>query len=50
LKKSVLISCATGAQSHAAYSALHKLEFQDLHVLSGGLGAWKQANMPVEKS
>ncbi len=48
--KPVLISCASGARSHVAYAALRKLGFQDLHVLSGGLGAWKQANLPVEKS
>jgi len=48
--KPVLISCATGARSRVAYSALRKLGFEDLHTLSGGLGAWKQANLPVEKS
>jgi rhodanese-related sulfurtransferase len=48
--KPVLISCASGARSHVAYTALRKQGFQDLHVLSGGLGAWKQANLPVEKS
>ncbi len=48
--KPVLISCASGARSRAAYATLRKLGFEDLHVLSGGLGAWKQANLPVEKS
>jgi rhodanese-related sulfurtransferase len=50
LKKTVLISCASGARSRTACAALRKLGFEDLHVLSGGLGAWKQANLPVEKS
>ncbi len=50
LNKPVLISCASGARSHTACTALRKLGFQDLHVLAGGLGAWKQANLPVEKS
>lgn len=49
-KKPVLISCASGTRSRAAYAALRKLEFEDLHVLSGGLGAWRQANLPVVKS
>ena len=48
--KPVLITCASGARSYTAYAALKKLEFQDLHVLAGGLGAWKQANLPVQKS
>lgn len=48
--KPILISCASGARSRAAYAALRKLGFEDLHVLSGGLGAWRQANLPVEKS
>ena len=50
MNKPVLISCASGARSHAAYAALRKQEFQDIHVLSGGLAAWRQANLPVEKS
>lgn len=48
--KPVLIACASGARSYSALSALRKLGFEDLHVLSGGLGAWKQANLPVQKS
>ena len=48
--KPVLIACASGARSRSAQAKLHKLGFEDLHILSGGLGAWKQANLPVEKS
>jgi len=48
--KPVLIACASGARSRAAQGKLQKLGFEDLHILSGGLAAWRQANLPVEKS
>jgi rhodanese-related sulfurtransferase len=45
----VLIACATSTRSHAAFNALKKLGFNELYVLAGGMNAWQQANMPVEK-
>jgi rhodanese-related sulfurtransferase len=48
--KTVLILCASGTRSRAACAALRKMGFEDVHVLSGGMAAWKQANLPVEKS
>lgn len=47
--KPVLIACATGNRSHTAFAMLKKLGFADVYVLSGGLGAWQQASLPVEK-
>ena len=49
-KKPVLVSCASGSRSRAASATLRKIGFEDVHVLSGGITAWKQANLPVEKS
>jgi len=45
----VVVTCQTGSRSHAATSALKKAGFGDVVVLSGGFGAWQQANLPVEK-
>ena len=33
-----------------AAATLKKLGFENTHVLAGGLGAWREANLPVEKS
>ena len=45
----VVVTCQTGSRSHAATSALKKAGFGEVVVLSGGFGAWQQANLPVEK-
>jgi rhodanese-related sulfurtransferase len=47
--KPVVVTCQTGSRSHAATSALKKAGFGEVVVLSGGFGAWQQANLPVEK-
>jgi rhodanese-related sulfurtransferase len=47
--KPVLIACASGSRSHAAFAALSKLGFSELYVLAGGMSAWQQASLPVEK-
>ena len=44
-----VIVCQTGGRSHTATALLKKAGFTDVVVLSGGIGAWQQANMPVEK-
>ena len=49
-KKPVLVVCASGARSRAACAALKKQEFEDVALLAGGMGAWQQASLPVEKS
>ena len=44
-----VVVCQTGAKSHAATAVLKKAGFAEVVVLAGGIGAWQQANMPVEK-
>ncbi len=44
-----LVVCQTGGRSHAATAALRKIGFKEVVVLAGDMGAWQQANMPVEK-
>lgn len=39
-----------GPRSHRALGVAKKLGYQQAHVLAGGLAAWKEANLPVEKA
>ena len=41
---------ATGARASRAVAILHKLGFANARALAGGLKAWREANLPVEKS
>jgi rhodanese-related sulfurtransferase len=43
-----VIVCEDGARSGAA-ATLRKLGFEKVYTLSGGLPAWQQAGLPVEK-
>jgi rhodanese-related sulfurtransferase len=45
----ILLACATGNRSATAGSTLHKAGFGQVFSLAGGMGAWQQASMPVEK-
>jgi rhodanese-related sulfurtransferase len=45
----VILVCQTGGRSHAVTAQLKKAGFGQVMVLSGGMGAWQQANLPVEK-
>ena len=44
-----VVLCQTGARSRAAIALLKKAGFVEVVVLAGGINAWQQANMPVEK-
>ncbi len=47
--KPVLVHCATGNRSQGAAKMLKDAGFKEVFNLQGGLGAWQQAGMPVEK-
>ena len=47
--KPVILYCETGDRAPKAAAILKKQGFEKAVCLSGGLGAWKQAGMPVEK-
>lgn len=47
--KPVIAYCASGARSPAACRILSKHGFPQVYNLKGGLSAWEQAGMPVEK-
>ena len=46
----VIMVCASGMRSKSAQSIAVKLGYEQVHSLQGGLKAWKEANLPVEKS
>jgi len=50
VKKPILVVCASGTRSRAACATLKKQGFEDVALLAGGMGAWQQAGLPVEKS
>jgi rhodanese-related sulfurtransferase len=46
----LVVVCPNGARASRAVAALKKLGHQSVHVLGGGVKAWREANLPVEKS
>jgi rhodanese-related sulfurtransferase len=48
-KRPVVLVCQTGGRAHAATAPLKKAGIAEVVVLAGGIGAWQQANLPVEK-
>jgi rhodanese-related sulfurtransferase len=48
--KPIIVSCARGNRSASVASRLRKLGFNEVFSLRGGLAAWREANMPLEKS
>ena len=46
----VVVVCATGARSSRAVGLLKKAGFERVHPVAGGLAAWREANLPVEKA
>jgi rhodanese-related sulfurtransferase len=47
--KPLIVCCDSGNRSAKAAAALRKLGFTQVHNLNGGIGAWRQAGLPVEK-
>ncbi|AXF85188.1 Inner membrane protein YgaP [Ephemeroptericola cinctiostellae] len=48
--KSVLVVCDRGVSAVKAAVLLTKAEYADVHVIEGGLNAWKDAQLPIVKS
>jgi rhodanese-related sulfurtransferase len=46
----LVLVCPTGARAGRAVGILRKLGFENARPLAGGLKAWRDANLPVEKS
>jgi rhodanese-related sulfurtransferase len=46
----LIIVCPTGARANRALAVAKSLGYEKAVVLGGGLRAWKEANLPVEKA
>lgn len=46
----LILVCASGARSGRAVAIAKKLGYEQAQALSGGLKAWKEANLPIEKA
>ena len=46
----LILVCATGARAGRAVGVAKKLGYDKAQALGGGLKAWKDANLPVEKA
>lgn len=47
--KPVIVCCASGARSGRAASTLRKAGFTEVYNLDGGMGAWRNAGLPLKK-
>ena len=46
----LIVVCATGTRSSRAVAALRKLGYENARALSGGVAAWREASLPIEKT
>lgn len=46
----LVVVCPSGSRAVRAVATLRKLGFENASALAGGLAAWREANLPVEKS
>ena len=46
----LILVCQSGARANRALATAKKLGYDNAQALAGGLGAWKAANLPVEKA
>jgi len=46
----IVVVCNRGAQASKAVVMLRKLGYENARTLTGGLAAWREANLPVEKT
>jgi rhodanese-related sulfurtransferase len=47
--KNYLVHCASGGRSARSLQIFQKHDFQSIYHLDGGINAWKNAGLPVEK-
>lgn len=46
-ERTVIVCCASGNRSSSAVKTLKNAGFAKVHNLSGGIGAWRDAGLPV---
>lgn len=49
-KRPILLACASGSRSASAGATLQKAGLEQVYTLAGGMSAWQQAGMPVQKA
>ena len=45
----IIVSCRTGSRAPAVAGMLRKQGFSEAYALRGGIVAWQQSNLPLEK-
>ena len=45
----VLVTCRSGTRAASVSGTLRKLGFAEVFALRGGIAAWQQAGLPLEK-
>ncbi len=48
--KPVIVSCQSGHRSKSVCKQLHQQGFESVYNLTGGIMAWRSANLPIEKA
>ena len=46
---SIIVHCASGARSAMAADVLQEMGFSDVKSMAGGIVAWKEKGLPIEK-
>ena len=46
----LIMVCGKGIRSNRAVAIAKKLGYENAQSLTGGMGAWRTANLPVEKA
>lgn len=46
----VILVCPNGARANRGLAVAKKLGYENAQSLSGGMGAWRSANLPIEKA
>jgi rhodanese-related sulfurtransferase len=46
----LILVCASGGRANRVLATAKKLGYEQAQVLAGGMKAWKDANLPVEKA
>lgn len=46
----LLLMCPTGARAQKAVGLLTKRGYEKVNAVSGGVAAWREANLPIERS
>ena len=49
-KLPLVLVCTTGARATKAVAILKEAGFENVQALSGGLKAWREANLPIDKA